>query len=218
MQRKVCLETGEIYHVFSKSIAGFVIFNNEAEFERMLLTSAYYQYKNKLQPFSRYCEFIPKSQLDFSSFRREGCLVDIAAYCLMPTHVHFVLRQCQDEGISMFMRLVLNSYARYFNVKHARLGPLWATRFKAVLVDNEEYLYHLTRYVHLNPVTANLVRRPQDWKYSSYPEYIGLSGPGVILCQYADLIDMSESLYKDFVEDGIEYQKERAEAKHVFLE
>jgi putative transposase len=79
----------------------------------------------------------------------------------MPTHIHLVLRQLKDGGISKFMSNILNSYSRYFNIKHNRKGPLWEGRFRKVLVGSDEQLLHLTRYVHLNPVTACLVDKPK---------------------------------------------------------
>ena len=70
------------------------------------------------------------------------------------------------------MRRLLNSYTRYFNEKIKRKGPLWEGRFKKVLVNSDEQLLHLTRYVHLNPVSAGIVEKPEDWPCSSYREYI----------------------------------------------
>ncbi|MCM8826817.1 MAG: hypothetical protein NC904_04785 [Candidatus Omnitrophica bacterium] len=70
------------------------------------------------------------------------------------------------------MSRVSNSYARYFNIKYGRRGPLWEGTFKNVLVNNDEQLLHLTRYIHLNPTTAFLVERPEDWSFSSYREYL----------------------------------------------
>lgn len=145
-------------------------------------------------------------------------LVDIVAYCLMPTHAHFILRQLKDGGISRYMSNLQNSYTRYFNTKYDRYGPLWGGRFKSVLIDSQEYFLHLTCYIHLNPVSAGLVKRPEEWEYSSCREYCGKVSPGEKICSYDELLDMSCEEYRRFVEDRIEDQKELAQIKHLLLD
>jgi putative transposase len=95
-------------------------------------------------------------------------LVEVVAYCIMQTHFHLILKQVTEDGIAKFMGRILNGYSRYFNSLHSRVGPLWTGRFKNVLIRNDEHLLHLTRYIHLNPVSAGLVTKPEDWDYSSY--------------------------------------------------
>jgi len=98
--------------------------------------------------------------------------VKIISYCIMPTHYHLLLEQVKDGGTEKFISKILNSYAKYFNLRHKRSGPLWSSRFKSVGVDDNEQLLHLTRYIHLNPTSAGYVSMPEDWQYSSYVEYI----------------------------------------------
>ncbi len=134
----------------------------------------------------------------------------------MPTHLHLILKQLKENGISIFMGNLLNSYSRYFNIRYKRKGPLWEGRFKSILIENGEYLLHLTRYIHLNPTTANLVRKPEDWELSSYKEYI--LNKKDALCDYSDLLDISKKSYREFVEDRISYQKELHKIKRLILE
>ncbi|MDO8579983.1 MAG: transposase, partial [Candidatus Omnitrophota bacterium] len=140
-------------------------------------------------------------------------LVEIIAYCLMPTHIHLVLKQLKDNGISHFMRNIQNSYTHYFNERYKRKGPLWIGRFKNVLVESDSQLLHLTRYVHLNPSTAGLTRNPLDW-HSSYGEYLNPK-TNDRLCHWEELIDLSTSQYRAFVEERIDYQRELAFLKHL---
>ncbi len=143
-------------------------------------------------------------------------LLEIIAYCCMPTHIHLILKQLKKGGISVFMSNVLNSYTRYFNNKTKRRGPLWESRFKNVEVTSDEQLLHLTRYVHLNPVTANLIEVPQAWNFSSYEEFLGEIKEGI--CNYSKFLDIDPDEYREFVNSQIDYQQELAKIKELCLE
>jgi putative transposase len=223
MNHRNFLATDEYYHVFNKSIAGFRIFNEPQEFGRMLCSIRYYQRKKIRIDLS---DFVRLKQIDAIGFDRSMNslpgenlkLVEIIAFCLMPTHIHLVVKQLCDNGISKFMNNTLNSYTRYFNTKYKRKGPLWVGRFKRVLVETDTQLLHLTRYVHLNPTTANLVRKPQQWAYSSYKEYLGKGkGEGRISVPRG-AIDISPRDYKKFVEDRRSYQKDLGIIKSFLLD
>ena len=221
MIRKEPLVSGEIYHIYTRSIAEYVVFNNALEYERLIQLIRYYQSEKELR-FATFIESDLAQKIGFEQALRtitkdQNQLVQIIAYCLMPTHPHLILKQLADTGISTFMRKVLEGYSTYFNNKHKRKGPLWESRFKSVLVNKDEQLLHLTRYSHLNPVTAHLVDRPEDWVFSSYREYLNKSGVKKI-CQYADVLEINPISYKKFVNDRISYQRELAKIKGLLLE
>ena len=96
--------------------------------------------------------------------RAKAFLADYAlsmmAYCLMPNHYHFLLRLEQDGALSRFVQRLFNSYTQAFNKQQGRGGTLFEGRAKSVLVDTDEYVLHLCRYIHLNPVKAGLVAHP----------------------------------------------------------
>jgi len=212
---KNIIVTGEVYHVYNQSIADYVIFNNDIEFLRIIELIQYYQREKQQVNFSKFKEYNMKHLKE--NILDEEKLVEIICYCPMPTHFHFALRQLKDQGISKFVNRIFNSYSHYFNIKHNRKGPLFAGRFKKVLVQTDEQLLHLTRYIHLNPVTAGLVDDPADWKYSSYKEYIGIVDEKVI-CEYKNILDIKPSSYKMFTENRIAYQKELARIKNLMLD
>ena len=92
------------------------------------------------------------------------------------------------------------SYTKAMNKRYDRVGSLFQGQFQAVLVDRNEYLLHLSRYLHLNSVEAGLVKRPEDWEFSSYRDYIGLRQgtlpmPDIILLQFP-----TPRAYQEFVE------------------
>jgi putative transposase len=158
-----------IYHVFNKSIAKFKIFPNHSFYVRFLELITYY----KNNPFIKFSEYKKlKNKLKSANCKNNDPIVQIIAYCIMPTHFHLVIYEKENKALSHYMRRILDSYTRYFNKKTKRQGPLWVGKFKKVLVTSDEQLLHLTRYVHLNPVSAGLVEKPEDWPYSSYREYI----------------------------------------------
>ena len=76
--------------------------------------------------------------------------MEIICYCLMPNHLHLLLRQLMDGGISKFMSNFANSYTRYFNTKSKRKGPVFEGKFKAKRIETDEQLLHLSRHIHLN--------------------------------------------------------------------
>lgn len=212
--RKETLVTGEIYHVFNKSIAGFKIFNNSFDFSRIVDVIRYYQEEKPAVCFSNFI----KTKQNFTQKKlSEETVADIIAYCIMPTHIHIILKQLKSNGVRILMGNILNSYARYFNIKYKRKGPLWQGRFKNVLVESDEQLLHLTRYIHLNPVTGYLVNKPEEWEASSYREYLSENSIEYQICNYSGILTVGPS-YKNFVEDGVSYQRELASIKNLILE
>jgi len=159
-----------------------------------------------------------RSKFMVQAARRQKLLVRIVAYCLMPTHVHFLLEQTAGNGISEFMCKVMGSYAVYFNKKANRHGPLWDSRFKAKLVETDGYVLQLSRYIHLNPVSAGLVRRPEDWEFSSYREFLSDSGMQRSICEFRKIISFPPQMYRTFVEDGADYQQSLQLMKHLTLD
>ena len=97
---------------------------------------------------------------------------ELHAYCLMSNHVHMLLRENQMGDISLIMKRLLTKYVMYFNRKYQRNGALIASRYKSIPVEVDEYFLPLLRYIHQNPVKAGMVEKMEDYKYSSYKEYL----------------------------------------------
>jgi putative transposase len=114
---------------------------------------------------------------------------DIITYCLLPNHYHLLIHAKSEFVSAKIMQPFGTSYTKAINKQQQRVGALFQGPFQAKLVHKNNYLLHLSRYIHLNPVTAGLVPNPEDWEYSSYREYIGqrdgiLPKPEIVLSQF----------------------------------
>ena len=94
---------------------------------------------------------------------------DIHAYILMTNHVHLLVTPQTENGIGKMMQMLGRYYVHYFNNRYKRTGTLWEGRYKATLIDSEQYLLTCMRYIELNPVRAqNMAEHPADYPWSSY--------------------------------------------------
>lgn len=104
----------------------------------------------------------------------ERCGLIIEAYCFMKNHIHLAIRAA-EAGLSKFIHYLAFRYARYVNRKYNRIGHLFQGRFRSILVEDTAYLKELIRYIHLNPVRANIVSTPENYLWSSHRSYLGLT-------------------------------------------
>ena len=166
---------GEHYHVYNRGHSGQAVF----------LEPAHYLYF--LHSWHRFLD---------------GQAVEIVCYCLMPNHFHLLLHP-QTDDLSRLLQPWLLSCAKTLNRWAGRSGQLFQGPFKAAHVGRNEYLLHLSRYLHLNPVVAGLVQRAEDWEWSSYRDVIGLRAgtlphPEIVLAQLGSAAD-----YRRFVESYV---------------
>ncbi|MFA5933535.1 MAG: transposase [Microgenomates group bacterium] len=190
---------GEFYHVYNRGVEKRTTFLDDRDYQRFLQTIEYYRFKNPPTRFStRNRPYLKQKIL------KEELLIEIVCFCLMPNHFHLELKQNTENGITEFMRKVLNSYTKYFNTKHKRVGPLFQGAFKAKHIEDEEQLIHLSRYIHLNPIIDYLVKKLALYKYSSFLEFIG-SKKG--FCQTSYVINHFPNTleYENFVLDQEDY-------------
>jgi len=128
----------------------------------------------------------------------------IHAYCLMDNHYHLLL-ETPSANLPQIMRHINGAYTIYFNVKRKRSGHLFQGRYKAILVDMDEYAKELSRYIHLNPVRARMVEAPEEYDWSSYKYYIGKQKTvgwlyrDFILGCFGEEISSAQKVYQKFV-------------------
>ncbi|OGL40319.1 hypothetical protein A3J32_02480 [Candidatus Saccharibacteria bacterium RIFCSPLOWO2_02_FULL_46_7] len=133
--------------------------------------------------------------------------LELLAFCLVPNHFHLLIYQRDPTAMTHLLRGVGTSYSTYFNKKYKRVGPLFQERFKASRISKDEYLQHISRYIHLNPENY------RTWEFSSLPYYLGKKQsdwvrPKMIL----DLFESDE--YENFVSDYLSYKRELDGIKH----
>ena len=139
------LQIGIPYHVYNRGNRKNKIFLNVKDYQRFL---------RKLKEYTKKFD------------------VSLVCYCLMPNHFHLLLVQKDESAITKFMLSLCTSYSKYFNIKHELVGRLFQARFRTKIVETDEYLLHLSRYIHLNPVELTRMN-PVDYPYSSYKNYLG---------------------------------------------
>ena len=212
--KRIKLFQGGFFHIFNKSIANYHIYREDSANCRFLENLEYYNNPDNIISYSlliRYKKvFKPKGLLSFD----KNNICKVIAYSLLPDHYHLVIKVLKEQ-ISSYISKVENSFTRYFNEANNRKGPLWQSRFKAVLIKSNEQLLHVVRYVHLNPTTSFLVKKPKDWQFSSYREYLGNKK---FLKEINEISIRSISNFKKFTESNIDYQRKLKLIKKLLLE
>ena len=129
------------------------------------------------------------------------------AYALLKNHLHLLI-EVEETPLSRIMQSLLFAYASYFNKRHGEVGHLFQGRHKAILCDKDAYLLELVRYIHLNPVRARMVRRPEDYEWSGHLSYLGRGtqhhiDEGFVLDQFGKNRPWARRRYRQFVWEGI---------------
>jgi len=127
------------------------------------------------------------------------CRLSVIAYCLMPNHYHFLVRQDGEKPAGDLPRRVFGGYSRAVNKRYGWSGTLFEGRFQANLVDSERYLRHLCRYIHANPLLAGLVTLPEEWPYSNYPEWMGVRAGSLYDADFVDTFFPDRQEYADWL-------------------
>lgn len=126
--------------------------------------------------------------------------IELIAYCLMPNHFHLLVYQKTEKAMEFFMRSLGIKYSQYFNKKYDRVGYLFQGTYKAVLVEKDPYLLHLSRYIHCNPFKVT----PLKDAYSSYGDFLGIRKTAWIKSQ--KILEYFKTAQKTSMKDVRSYQ------------
>lgn len=209
--RKIPLVTGDYYHVYNRSVFGVPLFKREREAKNFIKALIYYT----LTKPPRRLSFEKRYRQNIKDF--DNRLVSILAYCVMPNHFHLLLKQEAEQGISKYMQRLTLSFVRYYNTLHKQKGPLFESKFKAVHIESENQLLHVSRYIHLNPSSAELVEDPIKYSYSTFAYYVH-GGEQKPLVFDTILRTKRREHYSNFVYDNLEYQRTLQFIKNQLLD
>mgnify|MGYP001612553658 FL=1 len=173
--RKKVFAIDEYYHLYNRGVEKRIIFLDEEDYRHFV--SLMYLCNTKRS--------ITLREVDIRYFDRGEPIIAIGAYCLMPNHFHFLVREKVQNGISTYMRKLLTAYSMYFNKKYERTGRLYENIFKSSHVDTDIYMKYLYSYIHLNPAkildplwkenknrnSKKLLEYSTSYLYSSFKEY-----------------------------------------------
>ncbi len=195
------------YHIYNRGVEKRTVFESVQDYKVFLKYLSEYlspveDKKNKRKSFTlqgltfQGLPHQPKNYFD---------KIELVAFCLMPNHFHLLIKQLDEYSMKNFMNSLTTRYTMYFNKKYDRVGSLFQGVYKAVLVNNNDYLIHLSRYIHLNPyeLTKDLASA-----YSSYADYLEIRRthwlkPNFILDQFNNKVGIEFkkiNTYKNFVE------------------
>ena len=140
--------------------------------------------------------------------------ITLIAWCLMPNHYHFLIRNEENGNPTRFLQALCNSYVQAYNKEISRKGQLFERGGKAKLVDSDEYIMLVTRYIHLNPVKANLAQSPEDWEFSNYQEWVGTRN-GTMFDKNFSRDYFSPEEYRDYILQEINEKQEARLKRYV---
>jgi len=125
----------------------------------------------------------------------------VIAYCLLPNHFHFLVRQNSDNPAGLLVQHTFNSYSKAYNKRYEHSGTLFERRYQAIPILDNGYLLHLCRYIHANPVFHGIAPSVEEWPYSNYLEWVGLREGTIIDHTFVDEHFDSARSYAEFVRE-----------------
>ncbi|MEA1929312.1 MAG: transposase [Patescibacteria group bacterium] len=201
--RKINFVAGEYYHVYNRGVDKRRIFGDEEDIDRFLQSIVKF---NTKEPIGSIYEnsFVQDSK------KKPRRLISLIAYCLNPNHYHLIIKPRVDKGVEYFMQRLGTGYSLYFNTKYRRSGSLFQGKFKATLIDINEYLLHLSSYVNLNYKAHQLGGSSSKLVRSSWEEYVNpnfskpLCEKNIVLSQFSDTKE-----YTDFANSALTHTLDR---------
>ena len=197
--RNVSFAENEFYHIYNRGVDKRNVFIDKGDVSRFFKGIEQFNTPEVLGSIGR-----------GHRVSTEPKLVNFIAYCVNPNHFHFILEQVADKGIEKFMHKIGMGYAKYFNTKYKRSGALFQGKFKAKLIDSNEYLLHLSAYINLNDKAHSRGHSVSTIGQTSWNEYTkgdfvnGLCKKEIILSQFKN-----REGYQKFAESSLKSIVER---------
>ena len=148
--RKVQFANNYHYHIYNRGVDKRKIFLEDQDYYRFI--HDLFEFNDLDATINLGRRFNEQGSTSIKTSKKRKKLVEIMCFCLMPNHFHLILKQIRERGITKFMHKIGTGYTMYFNKKYQRTGALFEGRFKAIMIEKDEYLIHLSRYLHMNPI------------------------------------------------------------------
>lgn len=184
------------YHVYARGASRLPIFLEDEDYEYFLSL------------FQRYLSDEEVKDSAGVPYEKLGDRIELNAYCLMNNHFHLLVYQKEQGAMTRLMRGVMTAYSRYLNKKYDKSGSVFESRYKASRISSDEYLMHISRYIHLNP------DRWQTYPYSSFQFYRGKEAVEWVKPERILDLFSSPRNYKNFVADYKATRDELEAIKH----
>lgn len=238
--RKEKFANGEIYHIILRGLGDDLIFKDSNDYYRGIFSV--YEFNNS-KPVS--IKYRRETRNRFKKAIRErdsdnlveednrDKLVEILVFCFMPNHIHLLVRQLKDNGITKFMRKVGAGYAGYLNRKYQRKGYVFQNRFRSIHIENDNQLRIIFNYIHVNPISLiepgwkekgiknsdKILNFLEEYKWSSYQDYIGKENfPSVTNRDFMSEFLGGNNGCKLAIEDWVKYKEELIKSQNILLE
>lgn len=218
--KSTIIATDEIYHIFNRSVGREILFPSKREMNRTLELLNYYRFPQEIR-YSKFKLLSLVQQKDYlTALHKKRSLVEIYSYALIPNHYHLLIKQLQDYGIRIFISNFQNGFAKYFNTKSDRHGSLFQNPFKGKWISTDEEFLHVSRYIHLNPVTSFLIEFKDLFSdmRTSFTYYATERVAEMIATEPILRIVGSKKKYIEFVSDQVDYQRKLHMIKHLIME
>ncbi len=202
--RNIIFSLDEFYHLYSRGVEKRPIFNDIEDKKRFI--RLLYLCNGKSPLVYREVKGRSLDEIDVGDK-----LVAVGAYCLMPNHFHFLIKEIEEGGIVKFMSKLLTAYSSYFNKKYERTGALFGSQFKSTHLDSDHYLKYIYSYIHLNPLKifdskwkekdlnqSEIENFLDHYTFSSWHDYVGKDRKeGIIL---------NKDVFPDYFNDPVSFK------------
>lgn len=213
---------GGYYHAYNRGYNRNLVFHDDRDYKTFL-----YIVKKYLDPNFTETKILPTGEsVKVSVGTPLYEKVELQAFCLMPNHFHFLVKQFTEDGMPRLLNILCSQYTSYYNSRYKRSGTIWQGTYKAVRLTSEEQYLHVSRYIHLNPVEVSLkpkkliISNLSNYPYSSYGVFINKKkydwlNSRDILQSFLLNQSSSQNSYQSFVES---YYLESVKDRHTVFE
>ncbi|MDI6591908.1 MAG: transposase [Patescibacteria group bacterium] len=228
------LINGEIYHIVIRAIEGLKLFRDKKDKLRMIHDLFEFNDDDPVISTHRKSKIIKGTRTVLVPLKKKRkMLVEILAFCLMPNHVHLLVRQLREGGISKFMRKIGAGYGIYYNKKYKRTGHIFQGKYRIVHIKTQEQLKTVFVYIHSNPVSLivpnwkekgikeikKVINFLENYKWSSYPDYLEKKNfPSLTNREFLTKIMDGFKGCQEFVNGWLQFKKESADFNQVAIE